>query len=210
MGVDIISMSWTFKDGDAAPEEREAFRTAIQQAHSNGIILFNSLNDAEMANWEDYWPLKLYHVIRIGSATKWGEKADHSKKTWSDYLFPGQEIPRRNLNSENETVSGSSLATAYAAGLAALIIYTARALPCLDPTLSQRDKEKLANSAKREGIEKAFRTLGGKPNVTKPQDLFVHPVKHFSNNPDSVAGEIGGTAGKAKVLNSFLTQLMLL
>jgi hypothetical protein len=206
MGVDIISMSWTFHKKDSTTEQINLFTEAIQKASGAGIILLNSLNDTEMTTIDELFPIRLPEIIRVGSATKWGEKAESSKRGAANYLFPGQEIPLANTDGENEVVSGSSIATAFAAGLAGLIIYAARALPCIDFNLSSSEKEKLATASTRAGMERVFKVLGGKPNETTARDLFVELGTHFPKDPDKEADE----GGKAQVLKSFLTRLLLL
>jgi hypothetical protein len=207
MEVDIISMSWTFHEDGASSEQRRTFKKAIQKAHTNGIILFNSLNDIAMTNWENYLPLSLNQVIRIGSATKWGEKAQHSKSGLADYLFPGEDIPSKIKGGSNEgTIGGSSVATAYAAGLAGFIIYTVRAMNMLEPELPQSYKGVASDAMTRKGIERAFRTLGGDMRSSKPRDLFVDPCKLFPQEPN----QLEDLRGKVGVLSKFLGNLGLL
>ncbi|KAL7939080.1 hypothetical protein V8C35DRAFT_285649 [Trichoderma chlorosporum] len=205
MKVDIISMSWTFKEKEAASEQTEAFRKAIQEANHAGIILLNSLNDREMTIIDDLLPTSYNEIIRIGSATKWGKKSESNKQGDAHYLFPGQEIPIKNSEGENEMVSGSSVATAFAAGLAALIIYAARALICIDETLNDNEKQCLRAVASRKGIEQVFKLLGGKPDDTSPQDIYVGLGKYFAGDlsPDA------GMATEAQSLKSFLTQCLI-
>ncbi|KAF6821779.1 hypothetical protein CMUS01_11342 [Colletotrichum musicola] len=213
MGVDIISMSWTFHEKTATDDQKESFKAAIQDASKHGITLLSSLNDREMTMLSEWYPVSLPEVIRVGSATKWGEKAESSKRRSAHYLFPGKDIPlpatadgSGDGDGEVEVVSGSSLATAFAAGLAGLIIYTSRALSCLDGTLSATEIQRLGTANTRVGMERIFKVLGGKPNETQAVDLFVELGSHFSRNPEREAEE----NGKNQFLRSFLTRLLLL
>ena len=105
-------------------------------------------------------------------------------------MFPGKGIPlpaavdsSGNTPRENELASGSSLATAFAAGLAGVIIYASRALSYLDPDLSPREHELLESNTKLERIEESFKVLGGTSNQTAAVDLFVGLGSHFPRDP---------------------------
>lgn len=72
MGVNIISMSWSFKakGEDYGVDEIANFKRTIAEAKADGILLFASLNDMEGVNIDDYYPCGLSDVFKIGSATK--------------------------------------------------------------------------------------------------------------------------------------------
>src|SRR3954464_7564907 len=159
MGVDIISMSWTFSQEGSVKQQRDEFESAILAAAKNKIILFNSLNDKKTADINNFFPLCYTEVIRIGSANDYGDKADFSKRGAAHYLFPGVAVKFSKTNGkekgteeEEKGMNGSSLATAFAAGLAGLIIYTARALVSVDNGLTETDLEKLKDVETRIGI----------------------------------------------------------
>ncbi|RMJ17997.1 hypothetical protein CDV36_002316 [Fusarium kuroshium] len=209
MDVDVISMSWTFEEKMVPVEQRTNFKNAIQKASNKGIILLSSLNDKEMTSIKNWLPVNLNQVIKVGSATKWGDKAEFSKRKSANYLFPGQDIPLPSTigsagGNEKEVASGSSLATAFAAGLAGLIIYTGRALSCLHSGLSTNEKEHLNTIATHPSIERVFRSLAGKPNTVSAVDIFVELGSHFPKDPDREADE----GGKAQVLWSFFTKVL--
>ncbi|KAI1126077.1 hypothetical protein F5Y10DRAFT_294016 [Nemania abortiva] len=186
MDVDIISMSWTFSIADMDEQQKTDFKTAIHEADRAGIVLLGSLNDKEQSVLRDWYPVSLNEVIRIGSATKWGEKAEPNRRGHACYLFPGEDIPLRappgpnTDGGQDEMASGSSLATAFAAGLAGLIIYASRASQHLDPDYAPKGSTKLIH---RDGIEQAFKYLGGKPTEVTATDLFVELGSHFPKNP---------------------------
>ncbi|KAI0535187.1 hypothetical protein GGR58DRAFT_480213 [Xylaria digitata] len=214
MGVDIISMSWTFKIDPAKPEEAKEFEEAIQNAWNKGIILLNSMNDKEMTLLNEWYPLSLKEVIRVGSATKWGEKAEQNRRGSANYLFPGEEItlgPTSDVansdgsGGEKEVANGSSLSTAFAAGLMGLIIYASRALRHLDEGLGQWDMKKLEKVTSRESTERVFKVLGGKPHEINAVDLFVELGSNFPKDPERDADD----QGRIPVLKSFITKLLL-
>ncbi|KAF2105899.1 hypothetical protein BDV96DRAFT_638522 [Lophiotrema nucula] len=206
MDVDIISMSWTFPKEGVTDTQKLEFRTAIEDASRNGRILMGSLNDNEAAsNIADFFPLNMSkEVIRIGSATKWEDKADTTRAGHAHYLFPGRDIPFTDPEGDLKNASGSSLATAYASGLAGLIIYAARALPLVDHDLSEKERKDLNEVVKREGVERIFKLLAGSPNKHEPEDLIVKSGSHFPKDAAREAMEYG----KAVMLKSFFTKLM--
>ncbi|TGJ86250.1 hypothetical protein E0Z10_g2524 [Xylaria hypoxylon] len=106
---------------------------------------------------------------------------------------------------EKEVASGSSLSTAFAAGLIGLIIYASRALRHLDTNLGFVEMAQLENVASREATEKVFKVLGGKPNETTAIDLFVELGSHFPKEPERDSDG----QGRTPVLKSFLTKLLL-
>ncbi|UKZ55066.1 hypothetical protein TrVGV298_008883 [Trichoderma virens] len=204
MGVDIISMSWTFHERGATAAQTEAFKRAIQNASSKNIILLSSLNDMEMTMLEEWYPIRLYEVIRVGSATKWGEKTESGNNRRSNYLFPAKDISLPapdGSGDEAELISGSSVATAFAAGLAGLIIYAGRALSYLSPD----DHQRLAIADTRDKIMRAFNVLSGRPHESLPTDLFVGLGAHFPKDPERDADE----NGRVQVLSSFLNGFQL-
>ena len=208
MGVDIISMSWTFKKDDAGPGQIDEFREAIRKAYSAGIILLSSLDDTGTTDFGELFPLSFDEVIRIGSATKWGEKSPSTKQGQAAYLFPGQEVAIPSDDRDGEVfIHGSSVATAFAAGLAGVLIYAARALLYLDgENLSDSEKQKLDSINTRAKIDQVFKVLGGKPNETLVKDLYVGLGRHFPTDPDKEALE----GRKEDVLKSFLTKVLVL
>ncbi|RSL54066.1 hypothetical protein CEP54_010073 [Fusarium duplospermum] len=90
--VDVISMSWTFHERTETGEQKTGLMDAIQKAYNKGIILSSSLNDKEVTLVRNWLLVKLTEVIRVGSATKWGDKTDFSKRESANYLFPGQDL----------------------------------------------------------------------------------------------------------------------
>ncbi|ROV96757.1 hypothetical protein VSDG_05534 [Cytospora chrysosperma] len=103
-GVQIISMSWALKEPEDQAD-KAAFDTAVRRARDKGIHMFCSASD--QGNFADYTYPYLSNpgsVFRIGAATKDGTVPDfgHNPHT------------------------GSSVATALAAGLAAIVMECVR------------------------------------------------------------------------------------
>ncbi|UKZ80845.1 hypothetical protein TrVFT333_008610 [Trichoderma virens FT-333] len=203
--VDIISMSWTFHKTKMTAEQRTKFKWAIRRADDKGIILLCSLNNTEITTLLDWYPIRDDTVLRVGSAIKWGEMSESGKCGFANYLFPAKDIhipESGGSKGEVEVISSSEAATAFAAGLAALIIYTSRALSYLSPD----SREEISIGKPCDRIKRAFNMLGGgfpNPNAPDHIDLLVELDTCFPRDPDQMADDIG----KLRVLNSFLKKL---
>ena len=138
-------MSWTFIKTKHNTELMDLLTGAILQAHHQNIIMLNSSRDAGMfspiATLQVY-PYALSHlgIIRIGSALVNGH-GTHARliaSEWScpfDYVLPSEPVVfDRNLQPSAAltdgtmlglSYTGSSYATALAAGVAALLLICA-------------------------------------------------------------------------------------
>ncbi|KAH0545484.1 hypothetical protein FGG08_000485 [Glutinoglossum americanum] len=126
--VHIISMSWTVQQTGDNQASIKKLENAIGQAVEADILLFCSAND--LGNQKDKpYPASCdsRRIFRIGAATLTGDKWKRVGDEDADFVFPGEKIlvqPQHYpLAQKCKTLSGSSIATAIAAGLAALILY---------------------------------------------------------------------------------------
>ncbi|KAI1259153.1 hypothetical protein F5Y18DRAFT_315386 [Xylariaceae sp. FL1019] len=132
---DIISMSWSIKEGknDKNVDTRR-IRNMLNQSEAAKKIIFCSAPDAGNLSPDDvatYVPVgtSANHLFRIGAATAdnmvWQRVGGHC-----DYLFPGYNVREKEgdevIQYDNSPKSGSSIATALAAGFAALLIHVVR------------------------------------------------------------------------------------
>jgi len=119
--VKIICMSWSISGNSEIPEIKTLIE-ALTAAKKAKIIMFSSSDDegakANLNN--DCYPANHDGVICIGGATDMGYTYTGAKEQ-SIFTFPGG-FPSSFTQPPKE-VSGSSVATAYAAGFAALIMY---------------------------------------------------------------------------------------
>lgn len=107
---------------------------AIKKALDRGIVVFCAAGDAGIFTDEEYpYEFDRSRIIRIGAATDDGRPWERSGDTHSlDFIFPGCSVVSRNARLEGalpndfHEKTGSSVATALAAGLAALILYCVR------------------------------------------------------------------------------------
>jgi hypothetical protein len=128
--VDIISMSWTIDGTTAETQDVDKLDSAIAEAKKQNILMICSTSDNGSFSSDNYYPAKSTECMRIGAATALGDKC-----TWvpdqHDYLLPGKNIPFKWVRQDGVSSwyeSGSSLATALAAGLAGLLLYCDRAV----------------------------------------------------------------------------------
>lgn len=124
--VHIISMSWTI-DPPEDEEERRLLDLAIGTAASENILLFCSASDKGAKSSETYPSKATKKIFTIGAATSSGMADPWVGNLGNiNFTFPGTKVemdgPRTDDSSSRE-VSGSSIATALAAGLAGLVLY---------------------------------------------------------------------------------------
>ncbi|KAF1957614.1 subtilisin-like protein, partial [Byssothecium circinans] len=140
---DIISMSWTIQRTRSKEYDNEnlmdRLKKALESAHDNGALLFCAAPDSgnvSNSQFDDYYPIgsRARGIFKIGAAMAEGQAWPWAGgSTHLDYVLPGYEVrDRQDLGMKKNTPrSGSSIATALASGLAALIIHCVR-LAALD------------------------------------------------------------------------------
>jgi hypothetical protein len=117
-------MSWSIEDPDSLG--LQALKEAVRLALGDNILLFCASND--QGNLTDIpYPAKINEksIFKIGSATALGHR-DLATSEAVDFIAPGSEsaepAPREAGLGFAEPLSGSSIATARCAGLAALVL----------------------------------------------------------------------------------------
>ncbi|KAH8820737.1 hypothetical protein F5884DRAFT_765006 [Xylogone sp. PMI_703] len=133
-GVDIISMSWTIVETEDNRDGIQKLRDAIKFALDRGVLLFCAAGDSGAIQATEHpWSSDKERIFRIGAATADG-RIWESTGTPSNlsFIVPGYKVVARNrhregtLPQEFKERTGSSIATALAAGLAALIMNCVR------------------------------------------------------------------------------------
>ncbi|KAF9883913.1 hypothetical protein FE257_002656 [Aspergillus nanangensis] len=131
--VHIISMSWTVHEPQGS--DKIQFDEALAKATAKGILMFCSSPDngkysSDPSNHSDpypsaYGPDKFF---RIGASQANGHPYDWVVPDKVDYLFPGVDVVQANKRDiklrgveDRKAETGSSISTALAAGLAALV-----------------------------------------------------------------------------------------
>lgn len=197
--VHIISMSWTItppaaeNEGDA--QDMQELNDALTDATKNNILMFCSASD-EGAKQADTFPSKANcKIFKIGAADAHGGPFDLLGDINSvDFILPGHLVAGEEFtdaevaNLEKAQVwSGSSIATALAAGLAALILYCAqiRVLRSPEKSIERKDAERHFQMLKRhDHMMKAFKTIGesGKAGKYPPVwDIFGKKVEKWQD-----------------------------
>ncbi|KAK5630201.1 hypothetical protein RRF57_005916 [Xylaria bambusicola] len=173
-GVNIISMSWTISQNENSKDS--GIQEAINRASESQILMFASSSDGGHYS-DDSWPIALKReaFFRIGAA-----KADGKPFEWAgpvsllDYTFPGVDVIKANDNLPQRldsryheklagmgTETGSSVATALAAGTAAMVLTCAR-IAAIESSASTGgvDEKVLREMQKRNNMMAAFDRLG--------------------------------------------------
>jgi len=130
MNVDIISMSWSVKKPEETTEQKREFDAALANAIKKGILMFCSSGDRGDLEDRDSYPGAYRHdkIFRVGAANSGGRGRDMTPNMAGlHYILPGQEVlERRAKELKPKSYNGSSVATALASGLAALVFHCIR------------------------------------------------------------------------------------
>jgi hypothetical protein len=228
-GADIISMSWTIKKPMSKEDER-MWETTFSEAARKKVLLFCSATDRGKVDDVSYpHSCRPADTFRIGAATESrGMWEMVSGKDKVDFALPGKDV----LLSGDETVSpstesgslgdgannthpfeahtGSSVSTALAAGLAALILECVRigrietvaqdagngnvvAGVAADNTILRSDLDVIRT---KKGMEKAFRSIG---TSHQTEDKFINVEELFAEVTRAFIEEPGEAERKACV-----------
>lgn len=114
--VDIISMSFAILDST------EEFQKACAMAVDSGIVLFCSTHD-EGANIATAYPASFNDTIKIMACDEFGAPTRNMKDGY-DYTIQGIDVAAGVVPflESDDRISGSSVATAIAAGLGSLML----------------------------------------------------------------------------------------
>ncbi|KAL7964342.1 hypothetical protein HDV63DRAFT_274884 [Trichoderma sp. SZMC 28014] len=178
MEVDVISMSWTFKRKYSGETQEQEFVNLIAEAESKNILLFGSLPDEKLVgDLKPFVPVGVNGVIKIGSATAFGESSKENKYAKPDFILPGEEIPSL---AAGKPAKGSSFSTAYASGLAAMVLYCLKAHRKLYDLKESNTKFRALPMAKRtDGMKGIFQRLGQNPSGKADAVTFIQPYYTF-------------------------------
>lgn len=117
-------MSWTIEDPNG-DRQFPALNRAINEAYRNRIIMFCSASDQGGSSMVRCYPgaFKGNKSIRIGSCSASDVPSVWVNPKQVDFVLPGENIIIRNSDGTSESQTGSSFATAVAAGLGGLMLY---------------------------------------------------------------------------------------
>jgi hypothetical protein len=164
-------MSWTVPQVKGDQEENEAikfgFERVIKEAARQHILMFCAVDD-NAEDKDDSLPGSICkeYVIRIGSADRQGVACKWTNRADADFILPGSKVKEDFSDSPcNRLLTGSSVATALATGLAGVVLHCAR----LSAMLAHKDPEKkgvlletknYVDMRSREKMAKAFKSIG--------------------------------------------------
>lgn len=162
--VDVISISWTMN------RESTELHKAISEATDKHILIFCSTPDQGM--YSDAWPANDKNVISVSATDQYGHLTSQATGTIpADIRIPGQNVPVK-MGTETQSISGSSVATALAAGIASLALLLLRIFNDNLPD-SELKEGKGHKYYKREGILEVFRKMeDGKSKAIKLSKMF--------------------------------------
>lgn len=139
-------MSWTIKRAGQNKDVLEDLEKAVQDAHKAKIVMFCAVSD--QANFQEpVCPAGDGNTITIGAETDAGDPWPHVGKNPVDFFLPGVDVKVKD-----QTLSGSSIATALAAGLAAVIRH------CIVIACPDRNELPVDGYV---GMKEAFQTMCG-------------------------------------------------
>lgn len=157
-------MSWTIDPPENEIEKRDLEDAVVNAANAN-ILLFCSAMD-KGARQTDTYPSKAMpnKIFTIGAANASGASVDYVGNLANiNYTFPGDKVeidggPAKTV--AQEVADGSSVATALAAGLAALVLYCVQVRVLLasshEKDRARRDFQQLKTH---EGMKRAFSAI---------------------------------------------------
>ncbi|KAI9040967.1 uncharacterized protein KD926_007508 [Aspergillus affinis] len=158
--VDIICIGWTIEATSPDSTEIQIINAAIATFSSKGIPN----------------PGEADHCIKIGCASSFGRSLSWTYEGQLDFLVPGDEAVVEYLRISSSTyISGSSVATAAASGLAGLLLCCSRLVDAEEPTFF-RSGQRMRN------VFKALATI--KPTISNPpQDSRYLDVEYYFGTP---------------------------
>jgi hypothetical protein len=183
MDAEVISMSWTFerKRGDYDAYEKTFVKLVKSAVDSKRAVFFGSLSDqGATVQTHELLPVGLDGVIGIGSATIYGDSAPENRLADMDFLLPGED----HKTTKGKIVKGSSFATAYASGLAAMVLYCIKAhIQLKDPEPDDEIGGAIGAAKSARGMKSVFSRLSQKhPEAISTKASFVRPYVTFGND----------------------------
>lgn len=168
--VDIISVS------GIVYEQNSALENAVSRATTLSHIVLICSEPVEGKNRQHAYPFSYNTVVKIGNATPWGTEAEGSDHTKVTHAFQGERIvvktPAVGGDGLDE-MSGASVATAIAAGVASLVLACYRMALLRAPSM-KRDSMTAVN---KDILNSVFKKMkNGNDKYVQPKKLFKEDV----------------------------------
>lgn len=119
-------MSWTIESKSPEGEEMKRLKEALTLAETKRILMFCSADDRGSISSDHCYPNVWDKCLLIGAANDTGSMCDWvpAHKASQMFIFPGLNIPfSAGIGIPDSPESGSSVATAIAAGLAGVLLF---------------------------------------------------------------------------------------
>ena len=188
-------MSWTIKETEENGNDIRRLEAAMNEASKKGILMFCAAGDKGSHQDKEYpAAYNPTRIFRIGAA-----KANGNVWDWVgdprnlDFILPGHEVVDRNPHGapleKFRPRTGSSVATALAAGLAALVLHCVRLSAIHTDTLGpSATKSAVAisdfnNLQKHDNMKAAFKAIG---TSEESQNKFIEVWRHFSKAEEAL------------------------
>ncbi|EEU42353.1 uncharacterized protein NECHADRAFT_40446 [Fusarium vanettenii 77-13-4] len=215
----IISMSWTIPVPEDGSKEKQLLDAVLERACRQKVLMFCSSSD--QINATEHYPsaYKRQRFFLIGAAHDDGSAYGHAGKD-NDFIFPGVSVNTNGGNSlplyladktsSTKESTGSSIATALAAGLAAMITYCFKASALgIVSARTQQGKDYISGSelvkpgdvdriAEHEVLKAAFGRFGNMEN-----GQFIPVWNRFGPASDVLEGEIKYESKLTCVMNLY-------
>ncbi|KAM0554850.1 hypothetical protein ACHAPJ_006585 [Fusarium lateritium] len=179
--ADIISLSAAFFKAD------KRLSLAIHDAIAGGVIVIAS-TAGEAHKQEEAYPANYAEVIKIAATDLRGKETPESLASLADYMFPGDRIVAETtfLGTSNPSseISGTSVATAIASGVASLILACHRlslSTQMMETPWAEHKKQK------REVVKRVFNS------IVDNKGKFVKPWLFFNEADQQDWGEASRT-----------------
>ncbi|KAI2629599.1 peptidase S8/S53 domain-containing protein [Hypoxylon sp. NC1633] len=171
--VDIICMSWTVEGRKDDGQDIQRLRKAVERAANKDILMFGSASDQGPNTAEKTYPGGFDECFRIGAASDEGVRLHWVNALDGQFLFPGKRLPFHSPDRDSYFYeTGSSFATACAAGLAGVLLYFDRLI---------REKGNLKN---KDRMAQAFKGL-----TASRLDSYVDVRKNLHDRFDNILRE---------------------
>jgi hypothetical protein len=121
-------MSWTIESRASESHEMQLLQTAVSKAEDSGILMFCAADDKGAISSDHCYPRSWGKSLLIGAANDTGSICDWVPAGGGSrspmFILPGLNIPFCSRNDIPDSLeSGSSVATAIAAGLAGVLLF---------------------------------------------------------------------------------------
>ncbi|KAK1756664.1 hypothetical protein QBC47DRAFT_297737 [Echria macrotheca] len=193
---DIISMSWTVKQEMGVDEDNSKDITrlndALRQAVNKSLVFCSAPDTGDISPEElgSYYPVGsgIKELFRIGAAKADGQAWPQAGgRNIVEYILPGHDVREKKgeevVQNDKTLKSGSSIATALAAGLAALMIHVVR-MAAMHTYELKKDKSNEANIIKLHSLSsiRSHATMRKTFNNMTRSKTYVHVWNHFNQN----------------------------